>query len=94
MKFCFFPSRNDKRRGPEPGGTRVPHAEPARMPADPVRHHAGVLAQGPDEEAHLRDAAVAARRLFHSVRFRVQRSVGILTISRTTSFSPNHPLFI
>jgi hypothetical protein len=37
---------------------------------------------------------VAARRLFHSVRFRVQRSVGILTISRTTSFFPNHPFFI
>ena len=86
----FFSSRHDERRGSEPSGTRVPHAKSPGVPPDPVRHHARVLAQGPHEEADLRDAAVAAGRLLHPVRFRVQRSVGLLTIS---GFFPQPPTF-
>ena len=52
--------RHDQRRGLEPGGARVSHAESSRLPARPLRDHAGVLAQGPNETAHVRDPAVAA----------------------------------
>ena len=49
----LFFSRHDKCRGPPSGGAWVPHAAPPRLSQPAVRHHAGVLAQGPDEEAHL-----------------------------------------
>jgi hypothetical protein len=59
--------RHDQRRSPQPGGARVPHAEPAGLPPSPLRDHAGVLAQGPHEAADLRDPPVAAGRLLYPV---------------------------
>ena len=58
--MVLFIFRHDQRRGLEPGGARVSHAESSRLPARPLRDHAGVLAQGPNETAHVRDPAVAA----------------------------------
>lgn len=69
---------HDQRRGAAPGGPRLPHAVPARLPARALRDHAGVLAQGPREAAHLRDAAVEAGGLLHHGGQRVQGGVGLL----------------
>ena len=50
----------------------------AGLPAPSLRHHAGVLAQGPDEAAHIRDPPVEAGGLLHHVRFRVQGRLRLL----------------
>ena len=62
-----FPSlkRNDERWSAAPGGAWLPHAVPPWLPQGPVRHHAGVLAQGGDGAAHLRNPAVEAGGVLH-----------------------------
>ena len=62
----FF--RDDQRRGASPGGARLQDAGPPGLPPRALRHHARVLAQGPHEEADVRDPPVEAGGLFHHVR--------------------------
>ena len=56
----------------------------AGLPAPSLRHHAGVLAQGPDEAAHIRDPPVEAGGLLHHVRLRVQGGFSLLTLARVS----------
>lgn len=64
-------SRHDERRGVAPSGARLPHAVSAELPVTALRHYARVLAQGPAEATHLRDAAVEAGGLLHYGQLRV-----------------------
>lgn len=70
--------RHDQRGGAASSGPRLPHAMPTRLPARTLRDHAGVLAQGPRQAAHLRDAAVEVGGLLHHGGQRVQGGVGLL----------------
>ena len=79
-EMCVFCSRHDQCRGLTPSGAWIPDAGTTGLPRPALRHHARVLAQRPDEAAHVRDPPMAARRLLHPVRLRVQRSVRLLTI--------------
>ena len=60
LNLNVSPYRDDQCRGPEPGGTRIPDAESSGLSSNPLRHHAGVLAQGPNEETDLRNPTMAA----------------------------------
>lgn len=75
----FVIDRHDKRRGPTPSGARIPHAVSAELPRGALRDHAGVLAQGPAEKAHVRDPAVEAGGLLHHGQLRVQGGVRLLS---------------
>jgi len=76
--------RHDKRRSPSSSGARLPDAGPPGVLPRPVRHHAGVLAQGPHEETNLWNSSVEAGRLLHDVWFWVQRSLRVLTVIRVS----------
>ncbi|CAK1584657.1 unnamed protein product [Parnassius mnemosyne] len=71
--------RYDERGGAAPGGARVPHAVPAELPRRALRDHAGVLAQGPAQAAHVRDAAVEAGGLLHHGQLGVQGGLRLLS---------------
>lgn len=73
IPFLYYICRYDKCRGAAPSGARLQNAVSARLSGCVVRHHARVLAQGPDEAADVRDAAVEVGRLLHHGGLRVQR---------------------
>ena len=61
----YLRGRYDQRRGSPPSGAWLPHALPPWLPQTTLRHHAGVLAQGGDGEAHLWDPAMEAGGVLH-----------------------------
>ena len=65
--------RYDKCRGPPPGGARLSHAVSTRVPAGAVRDNARELEEGRDGTSDVRDTAMEAGGVLHSLRQRVQR---------------------
>lgn len=57
--------RDGEPGGAGPGGARIPHALPARVPRVPARPHVPVLAEGPGGETHLRVPAGFPGGLLH-----------------------------
>ena len=72
----FF--RYDERRGIASSGTWVPHANSTKLSTCIIRNHAGMLAQGPSQEANVRDAPMEIRGLFHHVWLGIQRRHSLL----------------
>jgi len=82
MRCVVCAVRNDECRGPASGWARLPDALPSWLPAVTVRDHAGVLAQGRDGTADVRDSPVETGRVLYAVWKRIH---GLVRASQINS---------